>query len=218
MCVNRWDSIWPKILGEHAPDALKREVAQLVWRRRPTLSQGGEETGDEPNGILRHSGLSADEHRLVAREEHQRVEALRQFDEVELSPRRGGVLARLPDLEAMKGAEDNEMWGGKVVLGIGGIAPIAEGLLAVLGQVPRLARALHLDEADPRPDQVQEAAGLWLLEPRADLVAILPVGREQLVEERLCLGALAAVVEAPLARELDEVALDLFNGHGPAGP
>ena len=110
------------------------------------------------------------------------------------------------------------MWGRKVMLGIGGVTPVAKGLLAVLGQASCLARALHLDEADPRPDQVQEAAGLRLLEARADLVAILPIGREQLVEERLRLRALTAVVEAPLARELDEVALDFFNSHGPAGP
>ena len=110
------------------------------------------------------------------------------------------------------------MWCREVVLGIGGVAPVAEGLLAVSSQASCLARALHLDEADSRPDQVQEAAGLRLLEARADLIAILAVGCEQLVEERLRLGALAAVVEAPLARELDEVALDVFNGQGPAGP
>src|ERR1035441_7835489 len=85
-----------EILGEHAPNALEREVAQLIGWRRPTLPQGSEEVRHEPNGILRNGGfrndrnrvrapngilrnggLRTDEHRLVAREEHQRVETLR---------------------------------------------------------------------------------------------------------------------------------------------
>lgn len=77
---------------------------------------------------------------------------------------------------------------------------VTEGLLAVLDESGGLGRPLHLDDAAPRPDQINEAAGLRLLE-RGDLSAILAVASEELAQERLGLGALRPLVHAPAFRE-----------------
>jgi hypothetical protein len=82
------------------------------------------------------------------------------------------------------------------------------------GETDGFAGPLHLDQAAARPDQVQELAVLRLLEPRARFDAIGSVAGEQLVEERLCLGALAAAVEAPPKGEIDGAPPDLVARHG----
>ena len=112
--------------------------------------------------------------------------------------------ARLPDLEALKRTQHYELRGGHVALGVGSLAPVAQSLLAVSSEPAGLARALHFDNAPPRPDQVQELALLRFLETCASVLAVSAVASEQLVQERLCLGALTALVQAPLTSEVDE--------------
>ena len=82
----------------------------------------------------------------------------------------------------------------------------------MIGQATGLARALHLDQAAPWPDQVDELAPLGLLKARAGIDAVGAKAREQLVEEGLGLGALTAVEQAPLAREVDEASLNVLAG------
>lgn len=58
--------------------------------------------------------------------------------------------------------------------------------------------------------KVKEAALLGLLEAGADSATVGAVALEQLVEERLGLAALGAVVEAPLLREVHETPAELL--------
>lgn len=59
----------------------------------------------------------------------------------------------------------------------------------MLLQPAGLGGRLHLDDRDARPDQVEEASRLRLLEG-GDGLPILPVAVEQLVQEGLRLGPL----------------------------
>jgi hypothetical protein len=65
-----------------------------------------------------------------------------------------------------------------------------------------LARPLHLDDANARPDHVDEAAAHRLFEASADVVAACAVARQQLVQEGLGLGPLRSLVAAPAGGEL----------------
>jgi hypothetical protein len=71
---------------------------------------------------------------------------------------------------------------------------------------------LHLDDADARPQHVEETPLLRRLELRADLASIAAVANEQFVEERLRLGALATFVERPVRGEASQVRPDLLAG------
>ena len=78
-----------------------------------------------------------------------------------------------------------------------------------------LARALHLEDADARPDHVHEpAAAGALLETNARVAALGAVARKQLCQEGVCVGGLGTVVAAPAGGELREAAPDLLPGHG----
>jgi hypothetical protein len=81
------------------------------------------------------------------------------------------------------------------------------------GQSPCLARALHLDQTALRPEEVDDPSLLRFLEAGAGVVAIRAVALEQPVQEALRLRPLTALVQTPLAREVDEVALDLLARH-----
>lgn len=72
----------------------------------------------------------------------------------------------------------------RLEVGVGGVAPVIEGLRPVPVQAPRLRARLHLDDRHPRPQQVEEAAGLRLLE-RGHRLPVGPVAGEQLVQEGL---------------------------------
>ena len=80
----------------------------------------------------------------------------------------------------------------------------------MLGQPPGLARALHLDDADARPEQIHEAAARALLEPRAFGAAVGAVALEQPVQESLRFAALRPCIAAPGGGELAEPAADLL--------
>ena len=75
-----------------------------------------------------------------------------------------------------------------------------------------LRRSLHLDDADARPQHVEETTLLRRLELRTDLASIAAVANEQFVEERLRLGALATFVERPVCGEASQVRPDLLAG------
>jgi hypothetical protein len=70
------------------------------------------------------------------------------------------------------------------------------------GKPSALARTLHLDDANLVPDQIEEPSMLRVLKA-SDFVPIRPVAGEQLVEVRLRLSTLRALVQAPLLRELN---------------
>lgn len=157
--------------------------------------------------------LATGEDRLVcwAGKKQKRVVLVGQVDEVQ---NEAGLLregAWLPDLHPAEGADHDEARCGNASLVIGGLDPVAQRLLTMLRQALRLARRLHLDQADARPDQVEEAASLWLLEVR-DICATRAIAGEELVEEGLRLGAFTAFVDAPMGGERGEPRTDLLAG------
>jgi hypothetical protein len=205
-----------EVLGEHRPNALEQEVPQHVRGSGLPLAEAMVDLGDVLHRLARERGLTAGEDGLVAREELERVVLLRQLAQLERTARSLGEPAGLPDLEPAKRTEDDEPWSLDAELGVGGITPVVERLRAVAGQASRLRRCLHLDQADSRPDQIDESAGLRLLEPR-DAVTLLAVAGEQLVEEGLSLRALRALVDAPPRRERLEAAPYLLSAQAHAG-
>ena len=202
------------VLGEHRPHALQDEVAQHVEVGGEPVLQQGVDVGDERDGLARDRGLVVDEDRLAAGQEEQRVEVVGQLDEIEGDARLGVDGAWLPHLEAVEGTEDDVT--GRRAGGRTGALPVAEHLLAMLGEAPDLARALHLDDAHARPEQVHEAALGALLEAHTRLAAVGAVAGEQIVEERLRLAALRPRVAAPGGGELGQPPADLLarDGHG----
>jgi hypothetical protein len=167
--------------------------------------------------LARERCLAADEDGLVSRagEEEQGVVLVGQVDEVQNEARLLRERAGLPDLHPAEGADHDEARRGNTGLVVGRLDPVAQRLLAMLGQPFRLARCLHLDQADARPDQVEEAPGLGLLETRG-VGPTRAVAVEELVEERLRLRTLAAFVDAPVGGERGEPRADLLAGrrHG----
>lgn len=155
--------------------------------------------------------LTAGEHRLVAGQKEKGVVLLGQLVELERRPRALRKASRLPDLELAKGADDDEARSLDPALGIGGLAPVVERLRAVASEPTGLRGSLHLEQAHPRPDQVDEAAGLRLLEA-GDLRELLPIAGEQIGEERLGPGALRALVDAPVRGERLEAPAYLLSG------
>lgn len=147
------------------------------------------DVGDVLDGLPGQLGLPAGEDGFIPGEEEQRVVLLRQLAELECDARALGKAAGLPDLELAKGAQDDEARRLDPPLGVGRVAPVVERLRAVAGEPTGLRGRLHLEQADPRPDQIDEAAGLGLLEA-GDLLDLLAVAGEQLREERLRPGAL----------------------------
>jgi len=77
-------------------------------------------------------------------------------------------------------------------------------------QPPRLARPLHLDDADTRPEQVHEATAHTLLEPSTFGPPVGAVALEQPVQERLRLALLRAPIPAPRCGELAQSPADLL--------
>ncbi len=147
---------------------------------------------------------------LPAGKEHERVGALGKLAQLEFRAGLARKRAGLPDLEALKRAQHHVPRRRDVALGLSRVLPVVEGLAPMRRQTGRLGGALHLDQAHPRPDEVEELPLLGVLEPGTDRPAVSAVAREQLVEERLRLGALRAAVGAPLPRELDERATNLL--------
>jgi len=157
--------------------------------------------------------LRSNEDRLSTGEEHECVDSVGELEELELGARLVGVSAWLPHFEAMERREDDVAGRRHVVRRVGRVTPVPEGLLSMGGQAPSLARTLHLDQAPSWPEQVEEPPLLRLLEPSPSIEPIGAVAAEQLIEECLGLRPLAALVETPLARKVDEVALDLLARH-----
>ena len=183
----------------------------------PRCSSLLEEVGQLADGLERDALLAGVEHRLAAGQEEQRRVAVGQLVEVELDPRRFREPARLPDLEALEGAEHHVLGRGYPLLRVGGLAPVVERLLAMLCEPPRLAGRLHLDDADAGPDQVDEAPGLKALE-LGDVGEPLAVAVEELGEESLGLAALISVPHAPARDEPRQVGPDLLAAEGHPGP
>ena len=160
--------------------------------------------------------MAADEDGLAAGEKEQSLVAVGQFNQVEDHPRLVRKPPRLPDLQALEGADDDVLRRRDPCFRIGGGAPVAESLLSVRYEAVGLRRALHLDDAAPLPDQVDEPAGLGLLE-RCDVRTILAVTGEEVVQESLRLGTLRALVDAPAFRQRDEPMAYLLTGQGQTG-
>lgn len=118
----------PEILGEHAPDRLQQEVPQHVGTGRAAVAEDAEQYGDERYGLARHRRLGSDEHRLALGEEHQRVDAIGELQQIELGARLVGEGPRLPDLEAPERAQHDEPRCGNVAARIGSVAPVVQGL------------------------------------------------------------------------------------------
>lgn len=133
--------------------------------------------------------MAAHEHGLPAGEEEQRVVPLGQLDEVEHRARLRGVATRLPNLHASEGAEHGVSRRRHAGRDVTGRVPIPERLLPVTLEAHRL----HPDDAVPRPEHVEEAAGLRLLEARAEphLVGALRQADAELADlhRRLMQGA-----------------------------
>lgn len=135
---------------------------------------------------------------------------IRQPREVEGRARLGKDGARLPDLELVEGAEDDPAWSGRVWLP--DRLPVVERLIAMLLEAVGLARPLHLDQANPRPDHVHDPARRWLLEAGTDGHAIRAVAGKQLVQEALGAAFLGPLIPAPPRSELAEPAANLLRG------
>ncbi len=129
---------------------------------------------------------------------------------LEDSPGSGGKPSRLPDLEAAERAQHDVRRSWAALGWVVGAMPVVEGLLAVLGQLLRLAGRLHLDDAQARPVHVHDAVGCVRVLELGDLFTVRPVALEQLVQVSLRLAALTAGVVAPSLDELAERSLDLL--------
>jgi hypothetical protein len=199
-----------QVLGEHRPDALQDEIAQDVQVGGVTLPQLLVEIGDKRDRLARELRSPALEHRIAAGEEVQRVEIVREIDEIEHEPRFRVDRARLPDLETVERAQHHVPRRGR--RGRARLLPVMQELSAMLWEPGDLGRPLHLDDADARPEQVHEAARSVILKPRAGRLAIDAVALEKLVQERLRLGALRTLVPAPVRRELGEATPNLVFG------
>jgi hypothetical protein len=202
-----------EVLGEHAPDALEDQVRAFARIGASPFLEPLKDLGDERDRLAGQLCTILDVAGLQTTEEAERLVLRRQDVEVELRDRLVPVGARLEHLEAPERADDD------VGPGLPGPAadllPVVEGLLAMSGQVGSLARPLHLDDADARPDHVDDPRAGRILEVR-DLLAVDAVAGEQLVEERLRFGPLGPRVVAPARDELAEPAPDLLAGkrHG----
>ena len=202
----------PEVLGEHRPHALQDEVAPLVRATATSLRQALIQLGHHTRSAARDCSVPVDENGLLARQEQQRVVAVGQLDELERGSRLAGEATGLPDLESMERAENHERRRRYPPPRIRRLAPVVERLLTMMAESFRLRRRLHLDDADPRPQEVEETALLPGLEGRARLAEIGPVADEQLVEEGLSPGALTAFVERPVGREAGQVRPDFLAG------
>jgi hypothetical protein len=196
-----------QVFGEHRPDALEQEIAEHREIGCLAIAQALIELGDEHDRLAREFGTAPFEDGLAADEEVENVEVLRQVDEIDDRTRLRVHRSRLPDLEAVEGAQDDVTRRRRARRAR--LLPVRERLLAVPLQVGDLAWPLHLDDADTRPEEIHETAGRSLLEASADGLPVDAVALEQLIEERLRLGPLRALVAAPARRELAEPAPDL---------
>jgi hypothetical protein len=148
----------PEVLSEHRPHTLQDEVAPLVGTAATPLPQTPIQLGHHTGRAARDRRVPVDENGLLVRQEQQRVIAIGQLNELKRGSRIAWKATRLTNLEALERAEDHETWGRYPPLRIGGVAPVVERLLAVMTEPFRLRRRLHLDDADPRPQEVEETA------------------------------------------------------------
>jgi len=188
-----------EVFGEHAPDALEHEVAQRLGRGLLPRLELTEHRRDELDGAFRQLGPVDVELWLGARQETEGLRPVRELVDREL-----GVRLRVtgpPHLEARDGAHDDVQR--RLVLRGAGDTPVGKSLAVVeLGELGRVLRALHLDDAHARPEHVDEAAlGQLVLEANAGGVPVRPVAVQQLGEERLVDGLLGSREVAPLCRE-----------------
>ncbi|MEX0674825.1 MAG: hypothetical protein WD067_08615 [Gaiellaceae bacterium] len=150
-----------QVLGEHRPDALEDEVAERFRTRGLPISDPVVELGHESDRLPGQLGLVLGEERLAAAKKVEGLVPVRQLPEREGSNRPVPERARLEDLELREGAHDDEPARGPGLAAH--ILPVPEGLLPVIGEALGLARSLHLDDADARPDHVDEPGPATLL-------------------------------------------------------
>jgi len=201
-----------EVLREHAPDALEDEAPQRLGVGGVPFAETVVEVGDEDGRLARQLSAVLGKARLATAEEVERLVVVGQLVEVERRERYVPASPGLEDLELAELADHHET---PDVAGLAlNLCPVVERLLTVLGELVRLARTLHLDDADAGPDHVHEPDAGALLEARSDLLAVGAVAGEQLVEKRLGLGPLRAPVVGPALDDLREVLPDLLPVSG----
>lgn len=154
-----------KILGEHAPDALEQEISERVRGLGPSFRELYVQTGKMIYRFPRNGDLTAREDGFLPSEEKERVVLIWQVNEVKLQARGSRKKARLPDLKPSEGAEHDVPRSRCIRSWIGALGPVSKGLRAVFGEPPGLPGSLHLNDANPLPNQIEKAACLGLLEP-----------------------------------------------------
>lgn len=199
-----------QVFGEHRPHALEDEISERGKLRRLPFLEPAIEIRDEHDGVARELRSAAAEDRSAADEEVERVEVVVEVDEIEGSARLGIQSTRLPHLEAMEGAEHDVSR--RRHARRARALPVPEKLLTMVGEAAGLARPLHFDDADARPEEIHEPAARPLFEPRSNALAVDPVTRQKAVEERLRLRTLRAAVAAPVRGELSEAPPNLVFG------
>jgi len=205
----------PEILGKKAPDTLEHEVAKHVRSGRSTLLELVVEISDVDDRVSGERRLATKEDRLASSKKEKGVILVREVDEVENHPRLSWKRPWLPDLQSAERADNNKPGRRNATLRVGCLPPVVECLIPMLLEPRRLRRRLHLDDADPRPDEVEKLTSLMMLEV-SDVASALPVALEKSVEERLCLTPFAALVHAPSRGERRESAANFLAGEGHA--
>jgi hypothetical protein len=205
-----------EILCEHRPDGLEHEAPQHLGLRGTPLLKPSVNVGDELDGPASDLGLVVNEHRPAAREEEERIEAVWQLDEVEHRAWFRVDRPWLPYLEAMESAEHDIA--GCRTGGRPRALPVTEHLLAVRVKPTRLARTLHLEDADARPEEIHESVCGALFEARAFGPSVDPVAIQEIVQECLRFALLRPGVTAPRGSELAQPPPNLLalKSHGAA--
>ena len=198
-----------EVLGKQAPHALQDEVAENVRISRAPILQTLVQVDKVDNRLTRECRLATCKHGVAAGEKEQCVVLVREIDQIEHGTGRIRIRAGLPNLELPKctNYDITRCW--LSLSGVGGSAPIRKRLIAVLRQPFGLGRCLHLDKTHSRPDQVEKAPGLRLLEAR-DVLPVRPIAPKELVQERLSLAPFATGVDTPARGEGGEPRADLL--------
>ena len=171
-----------QVLGEAAPGHLQGEVAgklgvDAAFDQRHVQARY---RVDGPFGQVDRVDLEVG---VAAAQEVQRLHALGQLSQRQVHARRPGSvggghreLARLPDHEALEGAQHQVARGANALVRKAGQVPVPKGLRPVkLGQLVGLRPRLHLHQHAALPQQIGEpAGGVVVLE--ADVGVVAPSG------------------------------------------
>jgi len=202
-----------QVFGEQRPDALHDEARQHLGRYSVTVLERLVQGRHLSAGIEGELAMVLDERRFLAsaEEEAERLVVLRQLGQGQVGGRAGRVLMHVPDQEPVERAEHDVAHRPVGPVRRGRAAPVALGLWLRVLERRGEARLLHLDQRLARPEHVHEAGtGNEVLEEHPGALPVQPVAVDELVEEGLCLGLLAAGEVLPPADERAQSGLDLL--------